>query len=81
MDAPLTTPQAAALLGLSPGAVRQLVARGFLPATKLGRDNLIERAAVDAFQRPRRGNPHFGPGFGAGQPKIRKKKSKKTRRK
>jgi len=54
-----TVAQAAAVLGVSPGRVRQFILAGRLPAGKFGRDLALPARAVDAFaQVPRRpGNP------------------------
>lgn len=51
-DAPpdLTTTEAAALLGVSAGRVRQLIVAGRLPSTKRGRDRFIPRAAAVALR-------------------------------
>jgi excisionase family DNA binding protein len=59
----LTTDQAAARLGITPRRVRQLIASGALPAERLGRDWLIEEAALAAVAaRP-------GPGYPKGRPR------------
>jgi excisionase family DNA binding protein len=51
----LTTAQAAALLGLSDvSTVRHLIRDGHLKATKAGRDWLIERRALEDYERRRR---------------------------
>lgn len=47
----MTTGEAARLLGVSPGRVRQLVAEKILPATKRGRDNFVTRDAVEKLAR------------------------------
>jgi excisionase family DNA binding protein len=49
----LTTPAAAALLGLDASRIRQLVRRGLLEATGRadgGRAYLVTRASVEAYQ-------------------------------
>jgi excisionase family DNA binding protein len=51
----LTTREAAALLGIRPNGVVQLIRHGRLPATKLARDWRIERQAVEQFTRQRPG--------------------------
>lgn len=53
----LTTVQAAQLLGVSTERIRQLIARKELPAIRPGREYLIERAAVEAFERRPVGRP------------------------
>jgi excisionase family DNA binding protein len=51
MNEQIAVPEAASILGLSPGRVRALVARGQLSALKLGGRWLVERAAVEARKR------------------------------
>jgi excisionase family DNA binding protein len=51
MSEQIAVPEAASILGLSPGRVRALVARGQLSASKLGGRWLVERAAVEARKR------------------------------
>jgi excisionase family DNA binding protein len=51
MNEQIAVPEAASILGLSPGRVRALVAQGQLSASKLGGRWLVERAAVDARKR------------------------------
>ena len=46
----MTTREAAADLGVSPGRVRQLLLAGQLPGEKLGRDWMIRRADVARFK-------------------------------
>jgi excisionase family DNA binding protein len=59
----LTTDQAAARLGITARRVRQMIAQGQLPAQRLGRDWLIEEAALAAVAtRP-------GPGYPKGRPR------------
>jgi excisionase family DNA binding protein len=48
MSDPIAISEAAGILGLSPNRVRALVARGQLPALKIGGRWLVERAAVEA---------------------------------
>jgi excisionase family DNA binding protein len=57
---PLTTKQAAEVLGCTDSAVKKMIARGVLPASKFGRDWMIEEsdlAGVESinFGRPRNG--------------------------
>lgn len=51
MNEQIAVPEAASILGLSPNRVRALVARGQLPASKLGGRWLVARAAVEARKR------------------------------
>lgn len=53
----LTTDDAAELLGVSPGRVRQYVAEGRLPVTKFGNTNLIRPGDLAAFERNPPGRP------------------------
>ena len=55
----IAVPEAANILGLSANRVRALVARGQLPALKIGGHWLVERAAVEA--RKRQGVPDGRP--------------------
>jgi len=45
----LTVPEAAALLGISPDAVRMAIHRKRLRSTKKGRDHFIEPAEVERY--------------------------------
>ena len=54
---PLTTAQAASLLGVSPSRVRQLVLGGRLPATKMGRDLLIRESDLALVTERKPGRP------------------------
>lgn len=47
----MTTKQAAEKLGVSPGRVRQLVAEGRLTVRKIGRDNFIDKADLERFEK------------------------------
>ena len=53
----LTTKQAAEELGVTQGRVQQLVAEKRISVTKIGRDNLITRAALDKFKETRSTRP------------------------
>jgi excisionase family DNA binding protein len=53
----LTTQQAAERLGVSASRVRQFILDGRLPATKLGRDNLIREADLSLIQNRKAGRP------------------------
>jgi excisionase family DNA binding protein len=56
MTDPITTPQAAAIIGVSRPRIHQLITRGELPAVKIGRSWLVERAAAENFVRKPVGN-------------------------
>ncbi len=53
----LTTQQVAEKLGVSASRVRQFILDGRLPATKLGRDNLILEADLILIQDRKAGRP------------------------
>ena len=56
----LTTSQAADFLGVSSSRIRQLIIEERLPATKVGRDQLIKKGDLEAFSeipRQRTGRP------------------------
>ena len=53
----LTTQQAAEKLGVSASRVRQFIIDGRLPATKLGRDNLIREADLKLVGDRKAGRP------------------------
>jgi excisionase family DNA binding protein len=60
LEAFLTTSQAAKFLGVSPSRIRQLILEGRLPATKVGRDQLIKEFDLIVFAelpRSRTGRP------------------------
>lgn len=50
----LTTKEAAALLGIKPRSVVQLIRRGLLKSEVLGRDHRIPRDEVDRYLSERR---------------------------
>jgi len=57
---PISTSEAAKILGVSASRVRQLILEGRLEATKVGRDQLLERQKVEDFAlipRERTGRP------------------------
>lgn len=63
MNDPIPTSVAAKILKLSPSRVRALALAGVLPAVRVGRDWVYERADVRAFKatdRPGRGRPPKG---------------------
>ena len=60
MDA-ITTPEAAAVLGVSVERVSQLVRAGRLSARRAGRVWLIDRASLRAFRRLPPGRPKKNP--------------------
>lgn len=49
-DDAVTAPQAARILGLTNGRIRQLARAGKLDAGKFGRDWLISRASVEVYR-------------------------------
>ena len=57
MDELLTTSQAAERLGVTPGRVRQMVADGILPVTRIGRDNLVKVADLKLVEDRKPGRP------------------------
>lgn len=54
----LTTKDAAAALGITPRRVIALITAGRLPATKIGRDWIIEEAALESVRERKQGRPH-----------------------
>ncbi len=54
-DKLLTVKQAAAILRVTPGRVRQLLLGGKLRGVKFGRDWQIDKADVERYQRVERG--------------------------
>lgn len=60
----MTTPEAAAVLGVQPKTVTRYILRGLIAATKRGRDYWIEPSALTQFQQMRR-----GVGYPAGRPR------------
>jgi len=52
---PLTTDQAAALIGVSRHEVQRLCRIGLLPAQRIGRDWLIDERHARAYERGKRG--------------------------
>lgn len=57
MDELLTTQQAAEKLGVTAGRVRQMVADGALPATRMGRDNFIRASDLKLVEGRKPGRP------------------------
>lgn len=57
MDELLTTQQAAERLGVTAGRVRQMVADGALPATRMGRDNFIRASDLKLVEGRKPGRP------------------------
>ncbi len=53
----LTTKEVSEKLGVSVGRVRQMVADGQLPATKIGRDNFIKETDLKLVKDRRVGRP------------------------
>lgn len=57
----LTTSQVAERYGVTRWQVTRWISTGLLAATKYGRDWLIDEAALETFQRPRKtGRPRKG---------------------
>ena len=57
---PISTAEAAKILGVTPSRVRQLIIEGRLEATKIGRDQLLDKKNVESFAlqpRERTGRP------------------------
>lgn len=54
----LGTKQAAEKLGIEVSGVRKLILRGKLPATKVGRDHVIEEADLALVAVRKRGRPN-----------------------
>jgi excisionase family DNA binding protein len=54
---PVTTQQAAALLGITAGEVRRLIRTGALPAQRLGSVWMLDHETVAGYQRRPRGYP------------------------
>jgi excisionase family DNA binding protein len=61
----ITSAQAAKILGISPGRVRQLVLAGALSSEKFGRDHLFERMDVERYNRNRRPIRKHEPAYAA----------------
>ncbi len=57
MQGLLTTQEAAEKLGVTAGRVRQMIVHGQLPATKLGRDNLIRETDLKLVGDRKVGRP------------------------
>ena len=57
MDEMLTTQQAAERLGVTAGRVRQMVADGALPATRIGRDNFVRASDLKLVEGRKPGRP------------------------
>jgi excisionase family DNA binding protein len=53
----LTTREVAKELGVTAGRVRQMVADGQLPATKIGRDNFIKETDLENVKNRKVGRP------------------------
>lgn len=47
----ISTKEAAEILGLSVRGVQKMIEEGRLKATKIGRDNLIDRKDLDSIER------------------------------
>lgn len=55
-----TSTEAAAILGIVPGAVRKIVSEGRLHCKKMGRDLFIRRAELEEYRRVERRGPKPG---------------------
>jgi excisionase family DNA binding protein len=53
----LTTKEVSEKLGVSVGRVRQMVADGQLPATKIGRDNFVKESDLELVKDRKAGRP------------------------
>lgn len=54
----ITTKEAAQILDISEGRIRQLVAEGRLPAVKVGQTNLVKKSDLELVrERKRTGRP------------------------
>jgi excisionase family DNA binding protein len=73
----LTTQQAAERLGVSASRVRQFILDGRLPATKLGRDNLIREADLSLIQDRKAGRPSTKKPASTTQINNRRKRNKR----
>ncbi len=51
----LTTPEAAALLGVQPKTISRYIKRGLIAAEKRGRDYFITQEEIERFKAERRG--------------------------
>jgi excisionase family DNA binding protein len=56
-DEIISVEQAAAVLGVTPRQVRNLIADGLLPAKKVGRDYIINRSDLDKVPKDRKPGP------------------------
>jgi excisionase family DNA binding protein len=57
IDDYLTTNEVAEKLGVTVGRVRQMIVDGQLPATKIGRDNLIKDTDLEKVKNRKVGRP------------------------
>lgn len=55
MPGELTTPEAAALLGVQPKTISRYIKRGLIEAERRGRDYFIADAEIERFKAERRG--------------------------
>jgi len=53
----LTTKEAAEILEVSEGRIRQLVAEGRLPAVKVGQTNLVKKSDLELVKDRKTGRP------------------------
>ena len=76
----LSTQQAAEILGIESSGVRKLILRGRLPATKVGRDHVIQESDLALVAVRKRGRP-FKPNDPAPARIKKAAKSSKPRKK
>lgn len=53
----LNVADGAVILGVSPRRVRAMITAGLLPATKVGRDYIIQRADIEKIPKTRKPGP------------------------
>ena len=76
----LTTQEAAEKLGVTAGRVRQMIVDGQLPATKLGRDNIIKESDLSLVENRKLGRPPKGKdSSNKEQPRPRKLKKRQSK--
>jgi excisionase family DNA binding protein len=75
----LTTQEAAEKLGVTAGRVRQMIVDGQLPATKLGRDNIIKEADLGLVKDRKVGRPPKDKDSSKGK-QLRAQKTKRRQR-
>ncbi len=76
MNGLLTTQEAAIKLGVTAGRVRQMIADGQLPATKMGRDNFIKESDLRLVENRKVGRPPKSADDGKKKTKAREAKER-----